>query len=116
MVYSEGLPSNSGGSGSLGSLLTRGGSVVNYLLEYQENPESINERSIDESFSKVLANSPRLMYPKIKIDVPLDSHMIHFYVIKSPKIAWKGSNRTKIKNIFTLDAFRSNKNDDKALW
>ena len=34
------------------------GSVVNYLLGYRENPESIDERSIDESFSKV--------------DVPLD--------------------------------------------
>ena len=48
-------------------------SVVNYLLGYRENPESIDERSIDESFSKVLANSPRSTYPWIEIDVPFDS-------------------------------------------
>jgi hypothetical protein len=48
------------------------GSVVHYLLGYRENPETIGERSIDESFSMVLANSPRSTYPWIEIDVPLD--------------------------------------------
>ena len=94
----------------------RTSSVVNYLLGYRENPESIDERSIDELFSKVLANSPRSTYPWIEIDVPSDSHAIHFHATKSPKIAWKGSNRTKIKNTSTLDALGSNKNDDEALW
>ena len=51
-----------------------------------------------------------------KIDVPSDSHAIHFHATKYPKIAWKGSNRTKIKNTFTLDALGRNKNDDEALW
>ena len=90
-------------------------SVVNYLLGYRENPESIDKRSIDESFSKVLANSPRSTYPWIEIDVPLDSHTIHFHGTKSPKIAWKGSNRAKIENTSTLDALGSNKNDDEEL-
>ena len=62
-------------------------SVVNYLLGYRENLELIDKRSIDELFSKVLANSPRSTYFWIKIDVPLDSHMIHFHATKSPKIA-----------------------------
>ena len=91
-------------------------SVVNYLLGYRENPESIDERSIDESFLKVLANSPRSTYPWIEIDVPSDSHAIHFHATKYPKIAWKGSNRTKIKNTSTLDPLGRNKNDDEALW
>jgi hypothetical protein len=35
--------------------------------------ESIDERSIEESFSTFLTNSPRSTYPWIKIDVLLDS-------------------------------------------
>jgi len=53
-------------------------SVVHYLLGYQANPESIGERSIDESFSMVLANSPKSTYPGIEIDVPSASSAIHF--------------------------------------
>jgi hypothetical protein len=72
-------------------------SVVHYLLGYRENPESIGERSIDESFSTVLANSPRSRYLWIEIDLPLDSHEIHFSGNRPPKMAQKGSNRTQIK-------------------
>ena len=51
-----------------------------------------------------------------KIDVLLDSHVIHFHATKSPKTAWKDSNRTKIKNTSTLDAIGSNKMTMKSLY
>ena len=87
-----------------------GYSVVNYLLGYRENPESIDERSIDEVFFKGLGKQS-------KIDVPLDRDRRTLGFPRDPfswdSISQNSLEGTKIKNRSTLNALESNKNDDE---
>jgi len=77
-------------------------SIVHYLLGYRENPESIDERSIDESFSMVLANSRRSTYPWIEIDVPEDPRSRGSFPWKQDWIVQQCESRRWIRSKWVL--------------